>query len=130
MGLLDSIIGDVVGGNASGTASPIASVLSGLLGGGQIPGTATSGGLGSLVSQFESAGLGHLAQSWIGNGPNQTVSPHQLQSVFGEQQIQGMARQAGMQPQDLLSQLSQHLPNVVNSLTPNGQLPAEGSMSV
>ena len=86
--------------------------------------------MSGLISQFETAGLGHLAQSWIGNGPNQSVSPQQLQSVLGQQQVQGMARQAGMQPQDLLSQLSQHLPNVINSLTPNGQLPAEGSMSV
>ena len=88
------------------------------------------GGLGGLVSQFEQAGLGHVAQSWVGNGPNQSVSPQQLQSVFGQQQVQGMASQAGMAPNDFLSQLSQHLPNVVNSMTPNGRLPDEGTMSV
>ena len=87
-------------------------------------------GLGGLISQFEQAGLGHVAQSWVGNGPNQTVSQQQLQSVFGEGQVQSMANQAGMQPQDFLSQLSQHLPNVVHGMTPNGQLPDEGTVSV
>ena len=112
-------------------------VLASLLGGGGQTGGmgnqgmgGMGGGLGSLVSQFEQAGLGHVAQSWVGNGPNQPVSPQQLQSVFGEDQVQGMASQAGMQPQDFLSQLSQHLPNAVHGMTPNGQLPDEGSMSV
>jgi uncharacterized protein YidB (DUF937 family) len=88
------------------------------------------GGLGGLLSSFEQAGLGHIAQSWIGNGPNQPVSPQQLQTVFGEDQVQTMSRQSGMAPHDFLSQLSQHLPRVVDSMTPNGRLPDEGTISV
>lgn len=132
MGLLDSVLGSLTGG-AGGGASPIGAVLSSLLGGGRPQGSGMAGGmggLGGLVSQFEQAGLGNVAQSWVGNGPNQPVSPQQLQSVFGEQQVQGMASQAGMQPNDFLSQLSQHLPNAVNGMTPNGRLPDEGTMSV
>lgn len=135
MGLLDSILGSVTGG--AGGASPLQGVLSSMLGGGQQngmgmagQGAGMAGGLGGLVAQFEQAGLGHVAQSWVGNGPNQSVSPQQLQSVFGESQVQGMASQAGMQPQDFLSQLSQHLPNVVHGMTPNGQLPDEGTVAV
>ncbi len=114
-------------------------VLSSLLGGGgqQSPmggqagmGGMGGGGVGGLVSMFEQAGLGHIAQSWVGNGQNQPVSPDQLQSVFGQDRVQSMASQAGMQPQDFLSQLSQHLPNAVNGMTPNGQVPNEGTVSV
>ncbi len=141
MGLLDQVLGGLMGGSAGGSASPMGGVLSGLLGGGGQAGGGfggqaaggmggMSGGLGGLVSQFEQAGLGHVAQSWVGNGPNQPVSPQQLQSVFGQDQVQGMANQAGMQPQDFLSQLSQHLPNAVHGMTPDGQLPQEGTMSV
>ena len=109
-------------------------VLSSLIGGGQQSGgmpmqQGMAGGLGGLISQFEGAGLGHVAQSWVGNGPNQQVSPQQLQSAFGDQQVQGMASDAGMAPNDFLSQLSQHLPNAVNGMTPNGRLPAEGTLS-
>jgi uncharacterized protein YidB (DUF937 family) len=89
-----------------------------------------AGGLGGLMSSFEQAGLGHIAQSWVGNGANQPVSPQQLQSVFGESRVQDMASQAGMQQGDFLSQLSQHLPNAVNGETPNGRLPDEGTLSV
>lgn len=133
MGLLDSVIGNLVGGGTGGSSSPMGQILSGLLGGGQAgamgnPGM--GGGLGGLVSQFQQAGLGHIAQSWVGNGPNQPVSPQQLQNVFGEDQVQGMASQAGMQPGDFLSQLSQHLPNAVDGMTPSGRLPDEGTMSV
>ena len=139
MGLLDSVIGSLMGGAAGGSSSPMGGVLSSLLGGGggQAAGGmgaqgmgGMTGGLGGIMSQFEGAGLGHIVQSWVGNGPNQSVSPDQLQSVFGANQVQGMASQAGMQPQDFLSQLSQHLPNAVHGMTPNGQLPDEGTMSV
>lgn len=141
MGLLDTVLGGLM----SGGASPMGGVLGSLLGGGQQGGMmgqggmgqsgmgqggGMGGGLGGLVSQFEQAGLGHIAQSWVGNGPNQPVSPDQLQSVFGQGQVQSMASQAGMQPQDFLSQLSQHLPNAVHGMTPNGQLPDEGTVSV
>lgn len=131
MGLLDSVIGGLMGGGG-GSSSPTGGVLSGLLGGGQSGGgmAGAGGGLGGLMSQFEQGGLGHIAQSWVGNGPNQPVSPQQLQGVLGESQVQGMASQAGMQPQDFLSQLSQHLPNAVHGMTPNGCLPNEGTMSV
>jgi uncharacterized protein YidB (DUF937 family) len=144
MGILDQVIGGLMG-NAGGGGSPMQNVLMNMLGGGQqggmgfggqalgqgMPGQGGVGGaLGGLVSRFEQAGLGHIAQSWIGNGPNQPVSPQQLQNVFGQDQVQSMANQAGMPQQDFLSQLSQHLPNAVNGLTPNGSLPDEGTMSV
>ena len=135
MGLLDSVLGSVMGGGAGGASSPMGGVLSSLLGGGGGQAGAAGapgmgGGIGGLVSQFEQGGLGHIAQSWVGNGPNQPVSPQQLQGVFGESQVQSMASQAGMQPQDFLSQLSQHLPNAVHAMTPNGQVPDEGTMQV
>jgi len=41
-----------------------------------------------------------------------------------------MASQSGMAPGDFLSQLSQHLPAAVHGMTPNGQLPDEGMISV
>lgn len=137
MGLLDSVIGGLMGG---GTSSPMGGILSSILGG-QAGGaggaantgmgnTGMAGGLGGLLQQFEQAGLGHVAQSWVGNGPNQSVSPNQLQNVFGQEKVENMANQAGMPTHDFLSQLSQHLPQAVNGMTPNGQLPNEGTMSV
>jgi uncharacterized protein YidB (DUF937 family) len=130
VGLLDQVLNQVLTPQQTATGSPpsgIAGVLMNMLSGGGSPG---AGGLGGVLSGFQQAGLGHIAQSWIGNGPNQPVSPQQLQRVFGDDQVQSMARQADMPPQDFLSQLSQHLPRVVDGMTPNGQLPDEGTVSV
>ena len=133
MSLLNSVLGGLMGG-AGGSSSPMQSVLMGMLGGGQQGGVGMggmgSGGLGGLMSRFEQAGLGHVADSWVGNGPNQPISPDQLHNVLGEDRVRSMADQAGMAPPDFLSQLSQHLPNAVNGMTPDGQLPDEGSVSV
>ena len=126
MSLLNSVLGGLMGG-AGGSSSPMQSVLMSMLGGQQGGGM---GGLGSLLSQFQQAGLGHVADSWVGNGPNQPISPDQLHNVLGEDRVRSMADQAGMAPTDFLSQLSQHLPNAVNGVTPDGQLPDEGSVSV
>ena len=142
MGIIDTIIGGLLGSNASpGMSSVLSNILgggnqagsgqgnnqSGYQGGGNVQGT--SGGLGSLISMFEGAGLGHIVQSWIGNGPNSPVSPTDLQNVFGDR-VPGMAQQAGMDQGDFLNQLSQHLPNAVNGMTPDGQAPSNASVNV
>ena len=139
MGLLESVVGDLMQG--SGGSAPMGGVLSSLLGGqmgagsqqpplGQAQGTGMAGGgLAGILSAFEQAGLGHIAQSWVGTGPKQAVSPEQLQNVLGQDQVSNMANQAGMQPNDFLGQLAQHLPNAVNGMTPEGKLP-EGTVSV
>lgn len=138
MGILDGILGGLLGGNSN--ASPLQSILGSVLGGGgqaqgqaqqgglagMLGGGAAGGGLGGLLGQFQNAGLGNIAQSWVGNGANQPVSPDQLHQVFGDQQVNQWAQQANMQPHDLLSQLSQYLPHAVDQMTPGGQAPTEG----
>ena len=136
MGLLETVVGDLMQGSGG---SPMGGVLTNLLGGqsgagsqqvapGQGPGVA-GGGLPGIIAAFEQAGLGHIAQSWVGNGPNQPGSPDQVQSALGQDQVHSMAAQAGMNPNDFLGQLAQHLPEAVHGMTPNGRLP-EGTVSV
>ena len=138
-GVLGSLLGG--GGAMGGMGAPtggglggmLGGALGGLLGGGQQPAPMQQpmqqsveggpGGLMGLLNRFQQAGLGHVTDSWVGTGANQPVNPQQLEQVFGQQQVQQMAQQANMHPQDLLSQLSQILPQVVDRLTPNGQLP-------
>ena len=130
MSLLGSIMGGLMGGQSQQQQpSPVANIVSSLLsgGGGAAQGAPGSGGgLTGLLSQFSQAGLGNVAQSWVSSGPNQSVSPQQLQNVFGEQQVNQWAQQANMQPHDLLGQLAHFLPQVVDGVTPNGQVPQEG----
>ena len=121
MALLDSILGGLLGGGQQ--SSPMMSVLSGLLGGGG----GMAGGVGGLLQRMQGAGLGNVAQSWVGNGPNQQVSPQDLQKVFHPDELNQMSQQSGMSQGDLLSQLSRFLPHAVDQMTPNGQMPGGGS---
>src|SRR3954452_12398054 len=98
-------------------------VLGNLLSGGNQGGmSGASRGLGGLLGQLRQSGLGPQVDSWVSQGQNQPVSPHQLGNAF-DQQVNSWASQAGMQPHDFLSQLSQHLPRAVDAMTPDGQLP-------
>ena len=136
---LHGVLGSLLGGGMGGMGAPaggggglggaLGGALGGLLGGGQQPAPMQQpmgggpGGLMGLLGLFQQSGLGHVTDSWVGTGANQAISPQQLEQVFGQQQVQQMAQQANMHPQDLLSQLSQILPQVVDRMTPNGQLP-------
>ena len=132
-----SLLSQVLGGAGGGSSSPLQNVLMGMLAGGQQGGAggmggmgAQGGGLGDLVAGFQRAGLGHIADSWVGTGANHPVSPDQLRNVLGEDRVRDMADQTGMDQSSLLSQLAQHLPKAVDGMTPNGRLPDEGTVSV
>ena len=98
--------------------------LGGLLAGGGA-GSILSGGLGDLLNHFQQNGHSDTANSWVSNGPNQTISPNDLASALGTDKINALMAQSGMSRDDLLQGLSQHLPEVVNQLTPDGRLPSE-----
>ncbi len=110
----------------------LADILKGGLGGilaGGAAGSVLSGGLNDLLKQFQQAGQGDVANSWVGNGPNKSVSTDDLAKALGADQIQTLMAHSGLSQEDLLASLSQHLPEVVNELTPDGQLPTDQELS-
>ncbi len=132
MSLLGSVIGAALGGgsqNGGGGNGALLNVVIGMLG--QVGGGAGAGGLGGLgglVSKMSQAGLGDVVGSWVGTGQNMPVQPDQLGNALGEDTISSMAGQLGMNNNDLLGQLAQMLPQVVDKLTPQGQVP-QGDLS-
>jgi len=93
-------------------------------------GALVSGGLGELVNRFEQSGLGGVAQSWVGNGPNQPVAPDDVEKAVGGDTLDALARETGMGRDQLLSALSAELPQVVDRLTPQGRVPAAHEVAV
>lgn len=85
------------------------------------------GGVSGLLEAFQKQGLGGVVSSWVGTGANQAVSPQQVQSALGDQQVQDIASKLGVSTQDASSHIAQWLPAVIDHLTPNGQAPASGS---
>lgn len=91
-----------------------------------IGGNAASGNkdLLSVLAQFKSKGLEAAVESWIGIGENRKISAQQLQSALGNERIAAIAERLGMSPAEASSALARMLPQVVDHLTPDGQLPS------
>ena len=117
--------GGMLGGGLGGL---LQGSLGGLLAGGAA-GSVISGGLGDLLKQLQQNGHADTANSWVKPGPNKPISPGDLASALGADQIDNLAAQSGMSRDELLAGLSQHLPEVVNHLTPDGRLPTEEEVS-
>ena len=120
-GLLSGGLGDLMKGPLGGT-------LGGLLAGGAAGG-ALSGGLNDLLKQFQDNGHTEAANSWVGTGPNKAISPGDLASALGADQINTLSSQTGLSRDELLAGLARQLPDVINQLTPNGRLPTEHEAS-
>lgn len=86
--------------------------------------TSITGGLGELVDQFTKSGAGKTAESWIGKGPNEPITDSQLEKTLGPDLIDSLVKQTGLSREELLSRLSKTLPEAVDKLTPEGQVPA------
>ena len=82
-----------------------------------------SGGIPGLVQKFQAGGLGGIIASWIGTGPNQPITPQQIQSVLGADHLQKIAGRLGMSPDALSTTLATGLPAFIDRLTPKGQIP-------
>jgi uncharacterized protein YidB (DUF937 family) len=138
-GGLGDILKNVLGGEpgpaqagAPGGSGGLNDLLKGGLGGllaGGAAGSVLSGGLNDLLKQLQEAGQGDVAKSWVGTGPNKTISPNDLADALGSDQIRALSTHSGMSQEDLLEGLSQYLPQVVDHLTPNGRVPTDQEIS-
>lgn len=97
--------------------------LGDLLGGATVGGLLNSG-LGELMKQFDQKGMKDTVDSWIGTGPNRQIAPPDLKQALGPEVIKAIAQATGMSEQDLLTKLSQVLPQAVDKYTPDGKIAA------
>jgi len=80
-----------------------------------------TGGLQGMVQQFQSNGLGEIVNSWVGSGANQPISGDQIAQVVGQDRLNEIASKLGMQPDQISGLIAQHLPGVIEKMTPTGQ---------
>ena len=107
----------------------LAGVLRTIFGGGSVPGTVLSRGVGNTVQDFERSGHGEIARSWVDRGQNRSLAPEKLGAALGEEGIKDLTQQTGMERDELLATLSEHLPRVIDHLTPEGRVPTEQEAS-
>jgi uncharacterized protein YidB (DUF937 family) len=108
MGLFDGLLGGIVG---AGMVTVVNDVLE------------KHGGLQGVVNEFERNGLGATVKSWVGTGPNQSISPADFHRAIGPDLLQQLSEKSGLSVQDLTARLSQVLPQAVDRLTPDGAIP-------
>jgi uncharacterized protein YidB (DUF937 family) len=118
-------------GAGGGSGNVLGDVLGSVLGGGGQGGAADAGGLGglgALLNGFQKAGMGDQVASWVGTGQNMPVSADDIGKVFDQGALSQIARQAGVSHSDASAGLAALLPQLVDHLTPGGQMPDAGGL--
>ena len=103
----------------------LAGVLKTIFGGGSVPGPVLRRGVDNTVRDLDDRGHGDIARSWVSRGPNRSISPAQLESALGERGVRDLMEQTGMEREELLAMLAEHLPRVIDHLTPEGRIPTD-----
>ena len=121
MGLLD-VVGGLLGqGGQEQGGNPLMGAVMGLV-------QNHPGGLQGLLGQFQEKGLGDQVASWIGTGANQPIGPEHVEAALGSDQLQQLAGQLGVSHGEAASGLANLLPQVVDKLSPQGNLPEGGNV--
>ena len=131
-GILGSLLGGKSGGSSSGGSGGggLLGSLSGALGGNLVSqlapaviGMLAGGGLSKILAQFNTAGLGNHASSWVSKGENEPISVDQLKQALTTDQIDEVAGKLGVSHDDAANVLAQALPQVIDHVTPDGDVP-------
>lgn len=146
---LDDIIGGLTGANQRGGMSAgaggLGDILGGVLGGQTTRGgfggkgmlvaflmpmvlswIKRNGGLSGALSKITGMGYENQARSWMSNQEvNDNLDPNEITRLFDESEIQQVAAHTGANEMEVRQGLAELLPEVMNQLTPNGNLENE-----
>jgi uncharacterized protein YidB (DUF937 family) len=125
MGLLDDLAGGLIGkllGGQGGGNNQLVEMAINMLG------SRDTGGLAGLVKAFSQNGLGDIMGSWIGKGDNMPVSSDQIADALGPK-LQEIAGKLGLSPEEASEGLAKILPEIINHLTPDGNMPDHNVLS-
>lgn len=115
-GGLGSILGSVLGGANSSRSSAMMLIVVPLI----LSWIQRNGGLSGALDKLRGQGLDRQSQSWVSTGDNENIEPNQVQNLFDQQEIDQVAQQANTTPDQVYGAIASVLPQVVNSLTPQG----------
>jgi uncharacterized protein YidB (DUF937 family) len=121
--LLPIVLNMLMNRQGGGSSGGLGNILGGMFGGGG------AGGLGGLLEQFQRAGFAEQANSWVGRGQNQPITPDAIGQVLGSEAVSKIAQQAGITEAEASHGISQLLPELVDRLTPDGSVPGLDQLS-
>lgn len=113
MGIFDTLTGGILG-------QVEANLLPGLLS--KALASTSLGSLQGLLDKLQQSGLGPQVASWLGSGPNQTITAEQLEKALGDNAVAHISSTLNMPPDQVFGFLAKHLPAVIDALSPHGAL--------
>ncbi|MGE8558655.1 MAG: YidB family protein [Acinetobacter sp.] len=81
------------------------------------------GGIQGALDKLKSIGLNRQVDDWVSTGPgeNAPVDNQQLQLLFDDQDVDQVAQETQVPKQDIYGAISKVLPQIIDSLTPQGE---------
>ena len=131
-GGLGDLLGGILGGGARGGSlagggglggNPMLRMLLPMVGG-----MLMNGGLQKILSRLQSQGKGETAQSWVGTGANEPIDAGDVREALDDDKLDRIAQQLGVSKHDAAAAVATVLPDVVDQVSPEGQLPADDEL--
>ena len=117
MNLIDQILSGAAGSaQKTAAANPIATVQMVMKVVQGFP-----GGMQGLLQRLGEAGLSAQVKSWVSGGPNLPVTADQIMQALGAAHLQPVARQFGVDQEQVANSTADLLPDLVDRLTPQGR---------
>ena len=128
LGRRGGVLAGMLGGPLLGALMGMLRKRGGTGGGGGTQGGLGGGGLGDLLDKFRGAGLGHKADSWVRKGPNENLTPDEVEQGLGADQLQELSKQTGLSVDEIRKRLSKGLPRLVDHVTPDAAVPNDAGL--
>lgn len=139
---------DLIKGGGQGGGGGLGDLLGGILGGGRsggslagggglggnpmlrmllpmVAGMLMNGGLQKILGRLQESGKGSKGQSWVAKGPNEPADAADIREALGDEELAGIAKQLGVSDDEAAQVVANVLPDVVDQVTPEGQLPSD-----
>jgi uncharacterized protein YidB (DUF937 family) len=86
-----------------------------------------NGGLREVLGRFQEKGYGPQANSWTSTGPNSPLRAEEVDEVIGGEEMSRLSRQLGVPEREVALGMADILPELVDQLTPEGDIPPEAN---
>lgn len=125
MGLIGTLLRMFLGRSGGGM---LAKVLGGPLLGIVLGMMRKQGGLGGMLDKFRGAGMQQKADSWVSTGPNEPLSPDEVEQAMGRDELERISNETGLTVEEVRERLAKALPEAVNEVTPEGKVPDDNQL--
>lgn len=116
MGLLDNLASAMLS-KVGGEQGKMAQIAMDLLN--------QNGGLSGVLKKFNANGMAEQVGSWVSKGTNLPITAEQVTSVLGSDTVAEIAAKFGINPDVIGNTIAEHLPSMVDKMTPDGVVPPD-----